>query len=175
VLDFRTYSAPNQAEEHPTTKENKLLWKKFDRNNIPGDECMAICYTRGIALSVFISIRKWCIVKTPTGEIMHDLPSKHMVRLLDALLAYKSKADKRELKGAPHCAFWMLKAQVSNVVECDKLVEDLWKARKGKPSESLRMILPEGCTVEWSDETPIASIRHGKLFLVLLYCETEYL
>jgi hypothetical protein len=81
------------------------------------DVRIAICYTRGVALHVFAWIRKQCIVKNPNGEIMDDLPSKYVVELLDALLAYKLKTDKRKLKGAPHCAFWMLKAQVSKCGE----------------------------------------------------------
>jgi len=48
VLDFRTYSAPNQAEEDPTTRAQLQLWKDFDRNDILGDECMVICYTHGV-------------------------------------------------------------------------------------------------------------------------------
>ena len=76
MLDFGTYVAPNQAEEEPTTKEQQNLWKMFDQNNIPGDERLAICYSRGLALSVFQWIRKWCTVKKPDGEIIDDLPSK---------------------------------------------------------------------------------------------------
>ncbi len=162
VLDFRTYCAPNQAEANPTTSEQQSLWKKFDWNNIRGEERMAICYTRGIALHVFAWIWKQRIVKTPNGEIMDDLPSKYVVELLDALLAYKSKADKQKLKGAPHCSFWMLKAQVSNVVTCDSSVEKLWKARKGKSPGNLRMTLDEGCTVEWRDDLPTHIFRSSK-------------
>ncbi len=66
---------------------------------------MAICYTRGVALHVFAWIRKQCIVKTPNGEIMDDLPSKYVVELLDALLAYKLKADKRKLKDVEGTSF----------------------------------------------------------------------
>ncbi len=163
VLDFRTYCAPNQAEATPTMREQQFLWKKFDRNHIGGEERMAICYTRGVALHVFAWIRKQCIVKTPNGEIMDDLPSKYVVELLDALLAYKLKADKRKLKGASHCTFWMLKAQVSNVVKCDSSVEKLWNERKGESSGNLRMTLDEGCTVEWSDDTPTPIVQTSKL------------
>jgi len=163
VLDFRTYSAPNQAEAMPTTNQQRALWKKFDRNNIQGEERMAICYARGIALHVFAWIRNSCVIKTPNGEIMDDLPSKYVVELLGALLAYKSKADMRKLKGAPHCTFWMLKLQVSNVVGCDSSVEKLWKATKGESSGNLLMALDEGCTVEWRDDTPAPIIRSGKL------------
>jgi hypothetical protein len=174
VLDFRTYCAPNQAEQHPTTKEQQHLWKKYDRNNIPGDERMAMCHARGIALHLFRWIRMWCIVKTPDDEILDNLPSKHMVEILNALLSYKSKADLRKLQGAPHCGLWMLKAQILNVVKCDSSVEKLWNQRTGKPSDSLRMTLEEGTTVHWKDDAPRVTIHQSKLSFYLDLCETQY-
>ena len=57
VLDFRTYSAPNQAKEDPTTRAQLQLWKDFDWNDIPGDEHMAICYAHSVVLAVFGWIR----------------------------------------------------------------------------------------------------------------------
>ena len=149
VLDFRTYSAPNQGEEDPTTRAQLQLWKDFDRNDIPGDERMAICYARGVALAVFGWIRDWCIVKTPDGEVVEDLPSKYLVNLLDALVGYKDKAKAQGLEGAPHCAPWMLKAQIANVVKCDRSIETLWGQRTGRSSDSLHMDMDEGCTVQW--------------------------
>jgi hypothetical protein len=157
VLDFRTYCAPNQTEVEEKTKQQWALWKDCDRNDIPGDERMAMCYARGIALTAFQWIRRWCIVKTPDGEVIDDLPSKQVVQLLDALLVYKSKAEKRKLSGAPHCASWMLKVQALNAVQCDKAVERLWNKRKGKSSDSLRMTLDKGCTVEWRSDMLISS------------------
>lgn len=164
VLDFRTYSGPNQPEAVVTTKGQYNLWSNLDRNDIPGDERMAIVYARGVALSVFAWIRKWCIVKDPDGNIIHDLPSKYMVHLLGALLAYKSKAYEENLKGAPHCRPWMLEAQISNVVECDSSVEKLWWKKKGKPSQTLTMNLDERCTVEWRDNTPHGQSISSELF-----------
>lgn len=168
VLDFRTYSAPNQAENDPTTKEQERLWKEFDRNDIPGSERIAICYARGIALAVFRWIRTSCIVKNAAGEIMDDLPSKYIVNLLDALLAYKSGAISRQLYGAPHCALLMLKAQVLNVVELDSSIEKLWNQRTGKSSHSLTLTLDAGCTVQWKHDawkhdTPSGIKQQGKL------------
>jgi hypothetical protein len=164
VLDFRTYSAPNQPEAKRTTQGQFNSWRNLDRNNIPGDERMAIVHARGIALAVFAWIRKWYIVKDPTGKIIDDLPSKYIVHLLRALLAYKSKAYKEKLKGVPHCHPWMLEAQVSNVVECDSSVEKLWLKGLGNSSHSLLMTLDEGCTVEWRDDIPLGQSRSGELF-----------
>jgi hypothetical protein len=171
VLDFRTYSAPNQAEDQRATKEQRSLWKKFDRNNIPGDKRMAICYAHGIALHVFEHIRKFCIVKTPAGTILDDLPSKYMVHVLDARLVYKSRAAQLNLGGAPHCSAAMLQVQVSNVVEVDHSVKVLWKERTCD-TETLGIILDPGCTLEWSHDTPVT---HFKSMLLPLchYCETH--
>jgi len=170
VLDFRTYSAPNQAEEDPTTRAQLQLWKDFDQNDIPGDERMAICYARGVALAVFGWIRDWCIVKTPDGEVVEDLPSKYLVNLLDALVGYKDKAKAQGLEGAPHCAPWMLKAQISNVVKCDRSIETLWGQRTGRSSDSLRMDMDEGCTVQWKDDLPSSEWLPCKLYLYRLFC-----
>lgn len=169
VLDFRTYCASNQANGEPTTNNQQLLWKEFDRNNIPADERMAICYARGVALQVFQWIRVWCIVKAPDGGIIHDLPSKYLVHVLNALLAYKSKAEKQKLEGAPHCALWMLKAQVQNVVQWDTSFEKLWDTMNSRPSHSLMMTLDEGCTVQWKENAPISINSSGKPFLKAIY------
>ena len=117
-----------------------------------------------IALEIFQWIRKWCVVKTPGGDIIEDLPSKHLVEVLNALLAYKTKAEKRKLVGAPHCSLWKLKAQLLNVVECDALVKKLWNESKGDTTARLTTTLDEGCTVEWSVDAPIRIKAACKLF-----------
>ena len=174
VLNFRTYSAPNQPEATPTTRGQSSLWSNLDRNNIPGDECMAIVYAHGIALSVFAWIRKWCIVKDPKSKIIHDVPSKYIVHLLGALLAYKSKAYEQRLRGAPHCLPWMLEAQISNVIERDTSIDELWWKRKGKLSHTLTMTLDERCTVEWRDNTPHGLISSELFPSQFFSFETHY-
>lgn len=158
VLDFRTYSAPNQHERDRTTKAQRQLWEDFDRNAIPGDERMAMCHARGVALVVFGWIRDCCIVQTPDGEVIDDLPSKYAVNMLDALIGYKEKADARSLKGAPHCEQGMLEAQISNVAKCDELVEGLLgKGTKGH-STNLKLNLDERCMVQWKENVPAISL-----------------
>jgi hypothetical protein len=178
VLDFRTYCAPNQAEEHTTTKEQQHLWNKFDRNDIPAEERIAMCYARGAALELFGWIRKYCIVKNPASEIIVDWPSKYLVNLLRALLVYKEKAEKRQLGGAPHCTLQKLKAQVQNVVNHDPLVATIWEARTYASSENLRLDLDKGCTVQWSDIIPYGTLRKfsSKVQLMILsYCSNGLL
>jgi len=109
---------------------------------------MVICYARGVVLTLFGWIHDWCIVKTPDGEVVEDLPSKYLVNLINALVGYKDKVKAQGLKGAPHCALWMLKAQISNVVKCDRSIEMLWGQRTGRSSDSLRMDMDEGCMVQ---------------------------
>ena len=178
VLDFRTYSAPNQPEAAVTTKGQCSLWKTFDRNDIPADERMAIVYSRGVALSVFAWIRERCIIKEPKGKILHDLPSKYMVHLLGALLAYKTNACRDKLLGAPHCTSWMLKEQVFNAVKCDSAVERLWQKKMGthrpSPPNSLTMTLHGRCTVEWRDNAPLGPLMSSELFALNFQCETHY-
>lgn len=169
VLDFRTYCAPNQTENDPTTVEQEHLWKEFDRNDILADERMSMCYARGIALRVFEWIRGWCIVRNPDGGVIDDLPSKHVVQVLGALLAYKSKADRRQLEGAPHCTLGKLKAQILNVVQWDTAIKKLWDERTGESSNSLQMTLDEGCTVEWRTAPPYNFCKDSKCFSLTLF------
>jgi hypothetical protein len=169
VVDFRTYCAPNQTEDTKTTTEQLRLWKEFDRNDIQGDERMAMCYARGLALCVFEWIRGWCIVRNPDGGVIDDLPSKHVVQLMDALLAYKAEAEARHLKGAPHCTLWKVRAQILNVVEWDSAIKKVWNERTGKPSNSLRMTLDEGCEVEWRTDAPYQFSKDSKYFSLTLF------
>ena len=143
----------------------------YDRNDIPADERMAICFARGVALAVFNLLRESCIIKNPDGEILDDLPSKYVVQLLDALLAYKSRADRQKLKGARHCTLWKLKDQISNVVESNGSFKVLWTNREERSSHSLRMTLDKDCTVEWSEFTPISCTGACKLLTLNNYFE----
>ena len=133
---------------------------------------MAICYTRGVVLAVFGWIRDWCIVKMPDGEVVEDLPSKYLVNLLDALVGYKDKAKAQGLEGAPHWALWMLKAQISNVVKCDRLIEMLWGQRTDRSSDSLHMAMDEGCMVQWKNDLPSSEWLPCKLYSYCLFCES---
>lgn len=123
---------------------------------------MAICHARGVALSVFRWIRKWCIVKTPDGKVVDDLPSKFVANLLDALIAYKRKAETHSLVGAPHCSLSMLEAQISNVVKLDDSIDKCWREKRGPPSTSLIMTMEEGCSVQWKDDVPISICCRSK-------------
>jgi hypothetical protein len=170
VLDFRTYSAPNQGETEEATKAQQQLMIDFDRNNIPGNERMAICYARGVALAVFHWIRSCCIVKTPNGDALDDLPAMHMVQILNTLLAYKKKAMDQDIVGAPHCDIGMLRTQIENVVRCDGLIEKVWTGRKAIPADSLRLDLDKLCTIEWKKG---ATSPRRKLLFSHIFCETQ--
>jgi hypothetical protein len=127
----------------------------FDRNDISSAERIAMCHARGMALVVFEWIRSHCVIKNPEGDIVEDLPSKHVVQILNALLAYKAKAVSKKYIGAPHCDVTMLKAQVDNVVTCDKSIEKLWTERHSLPSDTLAISL-NGFSIEWKAYSGIA-------------------
>jgi hypothetical protein len=137
VLDFRTYSAANQGENKPISGPQKVLMAKYDRNDIPRNERMAICYVRGVALSLFDWVRSQFIITAPDGKILHDLPSQFLIQVLNALITYKSRAMRMKIKGAPHCDTTVLRKQITNVVRCDSRVESLWRNKAGKIEDKL--------------------------------------
>ncbi len=149
VLDFRTYSAPNQKEGEKVTSDQRSLMQLYDRNDIPGNERLAICYARGVALHMVKWVRSCCIIRDVAGEIVEDLPSIYLVEILNALLAYKERADKDELQGAPHCTMELLDMQVSNIVKCDAQLERLWQNRADIPNDSLVFSFKSGYSVDW--------------------------
>ena len=67
VLDFRTYSSANQHEDSNTSKDQIFLMSTYDRNDISSNERMAICYARGVALSIFEWVRTEFVVTHPDG------------------------------------------------------------------------------------------------------------
>jgi len=137
VLDFRTYHAPNQGEEERMTRTQSAMMTAYDRNDIPRNERLAICYVRGVALSLFDWVRCQLIVTGCDGHVVDDLPSRFLVQILKSLVNYKAQAMSRKLKGAPHCDTATLRKQVANMVKCDGVIEALWKNDKGIPNDRL--------------------------------------
>jgi hypothetical protein len=127
VLDFRTYSAPNQGEDEAPSDTHIPLMKQYDCNNIPRNERMAICYARGIALSIFEWVRSQFVITGPDGNVVDDLPSLFLVQILKSVVSYKARAVQLELGGAPHCSTTALRKQVANAVKCDRRVDNLWR------------------------------------------------
>ncbi len=149
VLDFRTYSAPNQGDQQVMTEQQKKTMRLYDRNNISKNERMVICYARGVALSIFCWVRHCASIKNPDGEVVHDLPSALLVQQLNALLTYKAAAMQAKLQGAPHCDTPSLRSQVLNVVQCDDLLKNFWLEKGGVGQDSLVFGSTEGYSVEW--------------------------
>ncbi|PPQ83530.1 hypothetical protein CVT25_006959 [Psilocybe cyanescens] len=129
VLDFRTYSAPNQKAGDDLDPHQRSLMEMYDRNNIPKQERFCILYARGIALELMGWVREFCEVKSPKGDIIPDLPSEYMCRQLAALLKYKAQAEQEGIVGAPHCTPEMLRKQVQNVLCCDDRLKKYWTNR----------------------------------------------
>jgi len=147
VLDFRTYSAPNQGEDEAATSEQILLLNKYDCCHISGDERASICYARGIAVAIFNWIRSTCTVTDPDGNTVEDIPSYFVCRVLKALLRYKACAMRHHLAGAPHCDTAALKKQIENVVKVDGPIAKFWANKGDLPDDSLGFGQAAGYTV----------------------------
>jgi len=137
VLDFRTYSAPNQGEDEAPSDAQVPLMKQYDCNNIPRNERMAICYAQGIALSIFDWVRSQFVITGPDGNVVDDLPSLFLVQILKSVVSYKARAVRLGLKGAPHCSTTALRKQVANAVKCDRRIDDLWRNSQDICDDSL--------------------------------------
>ena len=155
VLDFRTYSAPNQKDDKVMSVAQSAIMMAYDRNDIPHNERLAICYVRGVALFLFDWVRSHLIVTARDGHVLEDLPSRFLVQILKTLINYKAKAMRMKMKGAPHCNTASLRRQSSNVVKCDSLVDNLWRDDAGIPDDSLAIEGKDRYTVQ-RKEGPIS-------------------
>lgn len=150
VLDFRSYSAPNQGEDEDASEEQKKLLREYDHCDITGDERATMCYARGIAIITFDWIHKYCTITGPNNHTINDLPSIYVCRLLKALLHYKSSAMEKQLAGAPHCDTITLRKQIENAVQCDKHLSLLWDKEKDDALEDSLIFQSDGYSVTWS-------------------------
>ena len=148
VLDFRTYSAPNQGEEKEMTASQHVMMSVYDRNDISYNERLAICYVRGVALSLFDWFRWRLVVSAPDGHIVEDLPSHFLVQILKSLLNYKSQAMSAKLKGAPHCNTGTLRKQVANLLRSDGVLKAFWQNNKVIPNDQLAIEGKDGYVVQ---------------------------
>ncbi|PPR03258.1 hypothetical protein CVT26_008086 [Gymnopilus dilepis] len=149
VLDFRSYSAPNQHFSRTATNEQRYLMKTYDINAIGHNERLAITYTRGVALHIIRWIRAECLIQDSAGVVIQDLPSRYMVQLLSALLDYKKTAMSRKYYGAPHCTVELLNSQVQNVVNCDPQLLKAWIQRPSPPPTSLALPSVSDYSLKW--------------------------
>ena len=139
VLDFRTYSAPNQKDDKPMTDAQHAMMVAYDRNDIPHNERMAVCYVRGVALSLFDWVRWRLLITGPDGDVLADLPSRFLMQILKSVVNYKSRAMRMKIRGAPHCETRTVRTQAANVVRCDSILKGLWKHGEGIPEDQLEI------------------------------------
>ncbi|KAF8957876.1 hypothetical protein BDZ97DRAFT_1669173, partial [Flammula alnicola] len=126
VLDFRAYSAPNQKAEDGADPHQQVLMDHYDRNNISKQERVSMMFARGIALELVRWVREFCVVTSPKGEVIPDLPSDYISRQMAALLKYKAEAEQNEIVGAPHCTLELLQKQINDVIACDEDLKRYW-------------------------------------------------
>ena len=168
VLDFRTYSAPNQAENGVATSRQSYMMAAFDQNDIPSDERMAICYTRGVAIFMLRSIREHCLVVDADGNELDDLPTRHLARQMRALISYKKAAVLDSLKGAPHCTLNLLELQIENLAAWDSDLSRFYEEGDNDmySSKHLSFETLSGILVHWVRE-PQAWVDGSTDFLLL--------
>jgi len=148
VLDFRTYSAPNQRDDKPKTKTQHAMMVAYDRNDIPRNERRAICYVRGVALALFDWVRWNLVITAPDGHVVDDLPSQFLIQILKSIINYKSRAMCIKLRGAPHCETGALRKQAGNVVSCDSALRHLWRHSEGIRDDWLAIENKDGYIVQ---------------------------
>ena len=148
IFDFRTYSAPNQTEDEGMTPTQSTMMLLHDRNNIPQNERLAICYVRGVALFLFDWVRTRLQITGPDGRVVEDLPSRFLVQSGKSVVNYKGKAMRMRMKGAPHCDTSSVRRQLANVVKCDSSLETLWIKNVGIPDNTFAIEGKNGYVVQ---------------------------
>lgn len=179
MLDFRTYLAPNQEVERNVNARQRALMEQYDRNDIPKQERASMMYARGIALELVNWIRTSCIIKSPEGEVIEDLPSEYISRQIATLLKYKKEAERREIDGAPHCTLDSLVKQINNVMACDQRLLRYWTNPPKKINDSeLGFGSQDGYSLRWEEgvvqlRTYEELLQDGTTLLDKLYLQGE--
>lgn len=149
VLDFRTYSAPNQGEDDEASPAQAKLMNTGDINAIPNNERLAYCYARGIALRILNWLRSCATFTGPPDGIADDLISLFFVQILASLSMYKSVAEANNYGGVPHCTSRLLDRQITNVLEVDPTLKAAWECKGRVPLDSLALQEKEKYNLEW--------------------------
>ncbi|KAJ3493289.1 hypothetical protein NLJ89_g11055 [Agrocybe chaxingu] len=138
VLDFRTYSTPNESSDRPATEAQRLLLLTSDVNNIPPEERAHMRYARGMALEVLRWARSQ--FETRFNLAVVDLPSIYLEHQCRGIVQYKRMVEKGNYEGAPNCTLIGLTAQVKNVLALARNVfaldydaSKLWRQHKIPP------------------------------------------
>ncbi|KAF8965329.1 hypothetical protein BDZ97DRAFT_1659254, partial [Flammula alnicola] len=152
VLDFRAYSAPNQKAEDGADPHQQVLMERYDRNNISKQERVSMMFAHGIALELVCWVREFCVVTSPKGEVIPDLPSDYISRQMAALLKYKAEAEQNEIVGAPHCTLELLQKQINDVIACDEDLKRYWNNPPQKIDDTTLGFGPQkGYSLRWKE------------------------
>ncbi|EDR05515.1 uncharacterized protein LACBIDRAFT_329480 [Laccaria bicolor S238N-H82] len=152
VLDFRTYSTPNQGEDDEASPTQRTLMDTGDINAIPNNERIAYCYARGVALHILKWLRSCATFTGPPDGLADDLISLFFVQILASLSDYKSLAEAKSYGGVPHCTSHLLSKQIANILEVDPILKAAWAYKERVPSCSLALEEKEKYNVEWQCE-----------------------
>jgi len=174
VLDFRTYRAPTQEENQKANKSQQILID-HDFNTIPFNERLAICYSHGVALHLINWVRRFCLVTSPEGENVLDLPSLFFVQMAQTLIKYKEGATISGLELQANCTLDMLTRQIENVVKIDSHFSSLWSKRHSLPSDSLTLANQNKYSVKWQSDIQLEWSNEGIFNYCICYAITNIL
>ncbi len=149
VLDFRTYTTSGNPRVQPLTKDEKRLITIYDINGIPKNERLAMCYTRGAALHLFRWVRECCLIRGPEGSVIEDLPSRFLTQIGKAMICYKTRAEEKNLEGAPCCSLGLLRSQINNVMASNNDIHKMWMESSEQQSDSLELEDQSKYRIEW--------------------------
>lgn len=127
VLDSRTYKVPNQPNDEEASTLAKSNMLNYEINDIPCQDRLRMCYSRGLCLDIFRWFRSSYDVRDKMTKQKVDLPSLYFHQILVALNGYKFAAEKEGLPGTAHCSAAQVRSQIKNVVELDPQTDVLFR------------------------------------------------
>ncbi|KAF9035650.1 hypothetical protein BJ165DRAFT_1533626 [Panaeolus papilionaceus] len=124
-LDTWKGMSPNQCPEDDPTPRQQQQMVNFDENDIPWPDRYVAIIARGVAITMITAITD-CFEFRRQGEIIEDLPIKHLARQMKAISKFKKSAEFVDREGAPHCTSELLNRQLNNVVNWDDRIANYY-------------------------------------------------
>ena len=158
VLDFRTYSAPNQAQNAKKSVCQEDLWWNFDRNQIPAAERRSICYARGMALGILEAIDAHCSIFSTNGSAdakVDNLPWRLLADQMRTIVQYKREALEKTHEGVPHCTLTTVQHQMRAVASLEQTLQRAYEDTAAPVSRTL-LWSTENHRVVWTKDPKLA-------------------
>lgn len=155
VLDFETYSYPNQGpddDNEKTTTEQEVAannakgpksdqirqMELFDYNSKSPDDRAGCVYVRGLALDLLNWFAANYILLEPCGELVdtYGVLINNLCHQAYMIWVAKKKAVDQGVKGAPHCTLSLLERQLRGLFPQGSIAYSLLEKKLSAKSES---------------------------------------